>query len=71
MNSQLDFSLYSYLNMISLFPLWLHGGTVFGSLALQQEGPVSKYQHGVFLHGVCNISPFMCGFAPGILVSTV
>ncbi|MEQ2237816.1 hypothetical protein ILYODFUR_026998, partial [Ilyodon furcidens] len=53
-----------------LFSARLHGGTVGRSVALQQEGHAFDSQPGVFLHGVCIVSPFMRGFSPGTTASS-
>ncbi|MEQ2161761.1 hypothetical protein GOODEAATRI_012835 [Goodea atripinnis] len=46
--------------------MWeLHAGTVDSTVALQQEGFEFKSWSGVFLHGVCMFSLWMCGYYPG------
>ncbi|MED6291465.1 hypothetical protein CHARACLAT_023910 [Characodon lateralis] len=40
------------------------------TVALQQEGPGFDSRPGVFLHGVCMLSPCMRGFSLGSLTSS-
>ena len=47
-----------------------HDGTVVSTAASQRQGPGFNLTSGRCLCGVCTFSPCLCGFPPGVPVSS-